>query len=113
MLWSSPRNISTALMYSFAQREDTSVVDEPFYAYYLSQFNPSADHPGEEKIFNSQSSNFSKIVTKMEEFNDRDVLFVKNMTHHLTKTNFNFSRNWYHVILTRNPKVLIIHLKKL
>ena len=35
MLWSSPRNISTALMYSFAQREDTSVMDEPFYAYYL------------------------------------------------------------------------------
>ncbi|MEC8460369.1 MAG: HAD family hydrolase, partial [Bacteroidota bacterium] len=23
MLWSSPRNISTALMYSFAQRSDT------------------------------------------------------------------------------------------
>ena len=112
MLWSSPRNISTALMYSFAQREDTSVVDEPFYAYYLTHVNPSADHPGKEKILNSQSSNFSKIVTKMEEFNDRDVLFVKNMTHHLTKTNFNFSRNWYHVILTRNPKSAYNSFKK-
>ena len=27
-LWSGPRNVSTALMYSFAQRDDTQVVDE-------------------------------------------------------------------------------------
>ena len=112
MLWSSPRNISTALMYSFAQREDTSVLDEPFYAYYLTHVNPAVYHPGKEEILNSQSSNFSEIVTKMEEFNDRDVLFVKNMTHHLTKTNFNFSRNWYHVILTRNPKSAYNSFKK-
>ncbi|MEL6485451.1 MAG: sulfotransferase family protein, partial [Bacteroidota bacterium] len=26
-LWSGPRNISTALMYSFAQRQDTRVYD--------------------------------------------------------------------------------------
>ena len=34
-LWSGPRNVSTALMYSFAQRPDTRVVDEPLYAQYL------------------------------------------------------------------------------
>ena len=34
-LWSCPRNISTALMYSFAQREDVQVFDEPLYAHYL------------------------------------------------------------------------------
>ena len=34
-LWASPRNISTALMYSFAQRSDVKVLDEPFYAHYL------------------------------------------------------------------------------
>ena len=36
-LWSGPRNISTALMYSFAQRDDTAVYDEPLYAHYLSK----------------------------------------------------------------------------
>jgi hypothetical protein len=36
-LWSGPRNISTALMYSFAQRPDTLVFDEPLYGYYLKQ----------------------------------------------------------------------------
>ena len=34
-LWSCPRNVSTALMYAFAQREDTQVFDEPLYAHYL------------------------------------------------------------------------------
>ena len=34
-MWSGPRNISTAMMRSFASRADAVVVDEPFYAAYL------------------------------------------------------------------------------
>ncbi len=34
-LWSGPRNVSTALMYSFARRGDTRVVDEPLYGHFL------------------------------------------------------------------------------
>lgn len=33
--WSVPRCCSTSLMYSFAQRSDTQVLDEPLYANYL------------------------------------------------------------------------------
>ena len=112
MLWSSPRNISTALMYSFAQRSDTKVVDEPFYAYYLTHVNTKVDHPGKREIINSQSSSFNEIVSKMEMFMEKDVLFIKNMTHHLAKTNVNFSRNWYHIILTRSPQSAYISFKK-
>ena len=46
-LWSCPRNVSTALMYSFAQRRDTKVFDEPLYAHYLSE--SKANHPGREE----------------------------------------------------------------
>ena len=112
MLWSSPRNISTALMYSFAQRSDTKVVDEPFYAYYLTHVNTKVDHPGKREIINSQSSSFNEIVSEMEMFMEKDVLFIKNMTHHLAKTNVNFSRNWYHLILTRSPQSAYISFKK-
>ena len=112
MLWSSPRNISTALMYSFAQRSDTKVVDEPFYAYYLTHVNTKVDHPGKREIINSQSSSFNEIVSKMEMFMQKDVLFIKNMTHHLAKTNVNFSRNWFHIILTRSPQSAYISFKK-
>ena len=45
-LWSGPRNVSTALMYAFAQRPDTAVVDEPLYAHYLRV--SGADHPRQE-----------------------------------------------------------------
>ena len=112
MLWSSPRNISTALMYSFAQRIDTKVVDEPFYAYYLTHVNTKVDHPGKREIINSQSSSFNEIVNEIETFKEKDVLFIKNMTHHLAKTNVNFSRDWYHVILTRSPQSAYISFKK-
>ena len=33
-MWSGPRNLSTALMRSFENRNDTNVIDEPFYANY-------------------------------------------------------------------------------
>ena len=34
-MWSGPRNLSTAMMYSFGARQDCAVWDEPFYAAYL------------------------------------------------------------------------------
>ena len=34
-LWSGPRNVSTALMYSFAQNDLVAVVDEPLYGHYV------------------------------------------------------------------------------
>ena len=43
-MWSGPRNLSTALMRSFGNRRDVSVVlDEPFYASYLLATNKN--HP--------------------------------------------------------------------
>lgn len=35
-MWSGPRNLSTAVMRSFENRQDvTKVIDEPFYGAYL------------------------------------------------------------------------------
>jgi hypothetical protein len=42
-MWSGPRNLSTAMMYSFAARGDCAVWDEPFYAAYLKA--TGIDHP--------------------------------------------------------------------
>ena len=47
-LISGPRNLSTALMYSFSQRPDTVVIDEPFYAHYL--VTTGIDHPSRKDI---------------------------------------------------------------
>ena len=60
-LISGPRNISTALMYSFASRSDTMVVDEPMYAYYLSQVD--IDHPGQDEIMKALPKDIETVLS--------------------------------------------------
>lgn len=51
-MWSGPRNLSTALMYSFANRADMTAVDEPFYAAYLAA--TGYEHPMRDEVLASQ-----------------------------------------------------------
>ncbi len=102
-LWSGPRNISTALMYSFAQRSDTRVFDEPLYAHYLQQTNADTYHPGAKEILENMENDGSKVVEMMMGSHDRPVVFFKNMTHHLLKLDRSFMADVLHVILTRDP----------
>lgn len=51
-MWSGPRNISTAMMRAFENRSDTAVVDEPFYAAYLSL--TGLDHPMRNEVLAAQ-----------------------------------------------------------
>ena len=55
-LWSGPRNVSTALMYAFAQRSDTHVIDEPLYAHYLHNTDRATAHPGIAAVMASMST---------------------------------------------------------
>ena len=52
-MWSGPRNLSTALMRSFENRNDTFVYDEPFYAYYL--FKTQLNHPMKNEIIKNNT----------------------------------------------------------
>ena len=79
-LISGPRNLSTALMYSFSRRPDTKVIDEPFYAHYLSTTN--VDHPGRKETLLSMSSDIDEILGKIMKVEGCDILFLKNMAHH-------------------------------
>lgn len=103
-LWSGPRNISTALMYAFAQRSDTKVFDEPLYAYYL-RHHPEAHlyHPGSEDILNTMENDGDKVVAGMLNNQEKPVLFFKHMTHHLLHLNREFMKQTVNIILTRNP----------
>ncbi len=102
-LWSGPRNISTALMYSFAQRSDTIVVDEPLYGFYLSHSDAKNYHPGADEILRTMETNGTKVVESMISRTDSAVLFYKNMTHHLPGLEIDFLRQLVNVILTRDP----------
>lgn len=107
-LWSGPRNISTTLMYSFAQRNDAKVFDEPLYGYYLKNNQAArAYHPGANEILNTMETNGEKVVKMMLTDTTKHVLFFKNMTHHLPGLDYGFLNNMVNVILTRNPEEML------
>ncbi len=103
-LWSGPRNISTALMYSFAQRKDTKVFDEPLYGYYLKNSDAADYHPGATEIMDDMETDGEKVVEMMLSYSEKSVLFFKNMTHHLLPSlDKDFMKSMVNVILTRDP----------
>ena len=106
-LWSGPRNISTALMYSFAERSDTLVYDEPLYAHYLKNSKAKKYHPGTKEILNSMENNGIKVIEMMMGFHNKPVVFFKNMTHHLLNLDRSFMQNMIHIILTRDPEEML------
>ena len=103
-LVSSPRNRSTLLMYSFAQRSDTQVSDEPYYAHYLKW--SATDHPGREEILQKQSSEID-IAHKQLNAIVSPVLFIKNMAHHYRTEDFKYLLDFKNVLYIRNPRAII------
>ena len=103
-LWSGPRNISTALMYSFAQRDDCRVFDEPLYAHYLSKTPARAYHPGADEVIATMENDGEKVVHDLilGDF-DQPVVFFKHMTHHLFDLDLRFLSETVNVLLTRDP----------
>ncbi len=107
-VWSSPRNISTAFMYSFAQRPDTTVVDEPLYAHYLSKTDSEAGHPGTDEVLASQENDGITVIAEVVfgAYATPVVLF-KQMTHHLIHLDWSFMLHTQNVMLIRNPREII------
>jgi hypothetical protein len=79
-MWSGPRNISTAMMRSFENRADCTVVDEPFYAAYLAQ--TGLDHPMRDEVLASQPQDWRDVVRELEAL-DGPVVYEKHMAHHM------------------------------
>ena len=90
-------------MYSFAQRDDTQVYDEPLYAHYLCHSKADEYHPGADKVLASQESDGRQVVAMMMQADEKPVLFFKNMTHHLLNLDRTFMCETISVILTRDP----------
>lgn len=110
-LWSGPRNVSTALMYSFRQRSDTTVIDEPLYAHYL--VRSGVDHPGRAEVLAAQDDDGEQVVRKVILGPvPTPVLFVKNMAHHLGGLDWAFLAELHNVILTRDPSDMLPSLIK-
>lgn len=111
-LWSGPRNVSTALMYAFAQRRDTHVIDEPLYGYYL--HTTGASHPGSAEVIAAMRTDSEQVIREVilapcEE----PVLFMKQMAHHLVDIELGFMRETVNVLLIRDPREMLPSLEKI
>lgn len=104
--WSGPRNISTALMYSFRERKDTTVVDEPFYAHYLRV--SGREHPGYQEILVSQDQHSEQVVQNVIQSEySTPVVFFKQMCHHLVEIDLSFLDNCSNILLISEPSLVI------
>lgn len=113
-MWSGPRNLSTALMRSFAQRNDCQAWDEPFYAAYLAK--TGLPHPMHETIVAIGETDPAVIVRKCLEpaTQPATVFYQKQMAHHMLD---DFPTDWIdrvaNAFLIRTPeRVLASYVRK-
>ncbi len=107
-LWSGPRNVSTALMYSFAQRDDIRVVDEPLYGHYLRV--SGAQHPGGDVVVRSMNCDGDTVMRDLlaaQAVDPSRRLFIKHMAHHLVDLDTTFLGSTTNVILVRDPREML------
>ena len=105
-LWSGPRNVSTALMYSFAQRADADVLDEPLYGHFLRV--SEAAHPLRELCLGAQDACGERVVREVIlGAAGKPVAFFKQMAHHLVDLDLAFLRRTLNVFLTRDPEQML------
>jgi len=110
-LISGPRNISTALMYSFGNRKSCHIIDEPLYAYYLQLTD--ADHPGKNEIIHSLSADPDEIILNLTQDDyPQEEVFIKNMAHHFIGLNPIFSLTFKNILLIRNTTEILTSFSK-
>ena len=111
-MWSGPRNISTAMMRSFGNRSDCTVVDEPFYGYYLKA--TGSDHPGSGEIIASMDCDWRSVARTMTEGAvPTPVQYQKQLTHQmLPEVDLSFSDAFINCFLVREPARMIVSYSK-
>ncbi len=103
-MWSGPRNLSTAMMYSFGARSDCAVWDEPFYAAYLAA--SGLDHPMRAEILAAGETDPANVAAQCVGAipENKPVFYQKHMTQHMQP---HFPLSWIedmtNVFLIRDP----------
>lgn len=103
-MWSGPRNLSTAMLYSFAARGDCAVWDEPFYAAYLAA--TGINHPMADAVIAAGITDPAGVAAACTgDIPDGQPLYYqKHMTlHMIPEFDRGFMRQLTNVFLIRHP----------
>ena len=107
-MWSGPRNISTAMMRAWENREDCAVWDEPFYGYYLDR--TGIDHPGADEVIADQGTDWRSIARRciQDSPQGKPLFYQKHMTLHLLpEVDRAFLSELINCFLIREPEYVI------
>ncbi|MCA3445858.1 MAG: HAD family hydrolase [Rhodobacter sp.] len=103
-MWSGPRNLSTALLYSFAARGDCTVWDEPFYAAYLRE--TGIPHPMAARIIAANEADPARVAAACigPVPQGQSLFYQKHMTLHMIPGfDRSFMADCENVFLIRHP----------
>lgn len=104
-MWSGPRNLSTAMMYSFGTRADFAVMDEPFYAAYLAA--SGADHPMGDEIMRAHECDPVRVAEDCQH-DGAPHLYMKHMPHHMVDGfPLDWAKDCVNIHLIRHPARVI------
>jgi len=105
--WSGPRCLSTALMYSWAQRKDATCVDEPLYAHHLTRC-PGVFRPYRAELLRSQDADGSRVVAELAARPVAGALYAKHMAkHRVALGDAAFCAPFANVLLIRDPRRVV------
>lgn len=110
-IWCGPRSLSTATMYSFSSRPDTTVLDEPLYGYYLAQ-HPEAFRPYREEMLSKTNCDGVAVAHDIQSMYDtcEKIVVAKHIIKHICTLDpaLFVNENTRHVFLVRNPMEMIL-----
>jgi hypothetical protein len=102
------------MMRAWSNRVDTFVIDEPFYAAYLSATRKA--HPGADEVIASGETDWRSVIAQLIGAipNNKRIFFQKQMAHHLLP---GVDREWLTAVtncfLIRDPReVIASYVKK-
>jgi hypothetical protein len=105
-MWSGPRNLSTAMMYSFGARADFTIMDEPFYAPFLAA--TGNDHPMRDEILAHHETDPEAVARACLAPIPTPHLYMKHMPlHMLPGFPMGWSESCVNIHLIRHPARVI------
>ena len=105
-MWSAPRNISTAMMRSWENRSDTIVMDEPYYANYLSVTGIA--HPMAQETMDSRDTDWRSVTAAISQPPESGIFYQKHIcTNNLPHIELDWIKAISNVFLIRDPHLVV------
>ena len=113
-MWSGPRNISTAMMYSFHNRDDCYASDEPLYANFL--LSTGTPHPDAQEVIESHETDLDAVISGLTGPipEGKSIWYQKHMCHHISdESDLSWIDGLTNCFLIRDPREVLLSLSKI